>query len=204
MKSFCYLNGMDHISSGEVTFRCSWNVMVKFLEDKGEVVGRIRICLWKILSRQSHNSCCALAHQLMCTCMPRVVQSSISWCAAILHKMLYLCSQTPTFLSGISLELHPRCRWNFILDAFFTASRMYFLLDLWRDKAFCGRMWQICGRKIGFTVTHNVLCFRMLSENVADDSNFVKTFTCARARKMGMCKAWLGGERGRQSLKNWK
>ena len=101
LKSFCYLNGMDHISSGEVTFRCSWNVMVKFLEDKGEVVGRIRICLWKILSRRSHNSCCALAHQLMCTCIPRVVQSSISWCAAILHKMLCLCSQTPTFFYSI-------------------------------------------------------------------------------------------------------
>ena len=106
LKSFCYLNGMDHISSGEVTFRCSWNVMVKFLEDKGEVVGWIRICLWKILSRRSHNSCCALAHQLMCTCIPRVVQSSISWCAAILHKMLCLCSQTPTFFYSYLNIIH--------------------------------------------------------------------------------------------------
>ena len=87
--------------------------------------------------------------------------------------------------SGMSLELHPRCHWNFIPDVFFTASRMYFLLNLWRNEAICSRTWQICGRKYCFSVTHNVLYIKVLSENVADDSNFMKIFACACARKMG-------------------
>ena len=78
---------------------------------------------------------------------------------------------------------------NFHPDVFFTASRMYFLLNLWRNEAICSRTWQICGRKYCFSVTHNVLYIKVLSENVADGSNFVKTFSCARARKMGICKA---------------
>ena len=78
----------------------------------------------------------------------------------------------------------------------------YFLLNFGRNEALCDRMWQICGRKIGFAVTHNMLYIRVLSENVTDDSNFLKIFTCARARKMGMCKAYVGRERDRQSLKN--
>lgn len=96
--------------------------------------------------------------------------------------------------SGMFLNYYRGCRWNFIPDVFFTASRMYFLLNLCRNEALCGRTWQIYGRKIRFAATHKVLYIRLLSENVADDSNFVKTFTCARARKMGMCTACVGEE----------
>ena len=93
-----------------------WFTLFLLFEERGYVVGRVRICCWKSKNMLLSQSVSSVAQQLLCACITADMRMHNRWCAC---DGQLLCANIQTYdtpssgtPSGLALQFTPVSLWN--------------------------------------------------------------------------------------------